>query len=44
MVSLQRVRTAAEAAINPLVTSSFLIVWLCCWPVYRLYHRHHARI
>lgn len=41
-MSLKSLRTAAEAAINPLVTSSFLIVWLCCWPVYHLY-RHHAR-
>jgi hypothetical protein len=34
--SLTRLRATAETVGGVLFSAAFLLVWLCCWPLYRL--------
>ena len=38
----QRLRTAAETTLNPVVTALFLVAWLLVWPIYLAYRAHQA--
>jgi hypothetical protein len=34
--SLTRLRAAAQTFGGVLFSAGFMLVWLCCWPLYRL--------
>jgi hypothetical protein len=37
---MRRIGHSAHAALDITLTGGFLLVWLVCWPFYRLYRSH----
>jgi len=40
---LRQRRATTENFLGIVFSASFLLVWLCCWPVYRLVRGHLLR-
>lgn len=39
MTTFQGPRTTAEAIASVIFSAAFMLLWLCCWPLYRLIRR-----
>jgi hypothetical protein len=41
--SLTQLRATAQTVGGVLISAGFLLVWLCCWPLYRLVRSNMIR-
>jgi hypothetical protein len=39
----EQLRESSETMFGVLFSGSFMLLWLCCWPFYRLYRSHTIR-
>ena len=42
-MSQNQLRTTAETVAGALYYTGFMLVWICCWPLYRLVRNNTAR-